>query len=184
MISKMVKLSEVDIASKLKKIAEKRGHKPSTTPSVKGLPVNNCTLVDLGEGRKAMMWDDENGSPVISFETQKSPETVKMEFEKALDNAGMAKFRELKTLRLDKLPEIGDRSIKELSDQTQIKGFLFWGNPGTGKTTLAVQIAFQKLSDNKSVSLYRWQDLLTKARSTMNTETKETISSLTDPIKK
>ena len=167
-----------DLADKIKTLAEKHGAK------ITGLPVNRCQEIDLGNGRRGMLWTDENGIEYFTFESKKSQDTIIFQFQNALDNAGMQRFKNLEYSKFTKLKEVGDRDIKDLGDQTKTKGFLLWGNVGTGKTTLAIQIAFRAIADSRSVALYRWQDLLSKARATMNTDTKDTLIDLVEPIKK
>ena len=167
-----------DLADRIKSLAESKG--AQTT----GLPVNRCREVDLGNGRRGMLWTDENGIEYFTFESKKSQETIIFEFQNALEDAGMHRYQNLQYQKFNKLEEVGNRDIKNLSDQTKTRGFLLWGNVGTGKTTLAIQIAFRSIAESRSVVLYRWQDLLSKARSTMNTDTKETLAHIVDPVKK
>jgi len=167
-----------DLASHIEALAEKHGVKKS------GLPVNRCQEVDLGNGRTGMLWNDENGNSFLTLESKKSQNTIVFEFQKALESAGMERYSNLGYKQLSIIPEVQGRAIKELALQTETQGFFLWGNVGTGKTTLAIQISFQAIADNRSVSLYRWQDLLSKARATMNTDTKDTLQALVDPIKK
>lgn len=162
-------------------VAAQHGYEVRKT---KGLPVNNCTKVDLGDGREAMMWQDENGMEFVTFESKPSQQNTIYQFHIALSNAGMDKFKHIEYEDYGILKELGGRNIKQLAKQTVTKGFFLWGNVGTGKTTLAVRIAYQRIADSSNVILYRWQDLLSKARSTMNTDTKESLQELMFPIKR
>ena len=58
-----------DLADKIKTLAEKHGAK------ITGLPVNRCQEIDLGNGRRGMLWTDENGIEYFTFESKKSQDT-------------------------------------------------------------------------------------------------------------